>query len=122
MVITQESAQSLAALNRPVAADVHTPREQQDVALPLMIPFGMVMLDIFAQHPTQGALTKEDYIRQALLLHRPDPALRIGILKGSQLHLVHMMGRSLSGSPMCSIHFTGMSSRCWTGAAPGERI
>jgi hypothetical protein len=49
MVITQESAQSLAALNRPVAADVRSPREQQDVALPLMIPLGMEMFDVFAQ-------------------------------------------------------------------------
>jgi hypothetical protein len=55
MVITQESAQSLAALNRPVAADVRTPREQQDVALPLMIPLGMEMFDILAQGSPQGA-------------------------------------------------------------------
>jgi hypothetical protein len=47
MVITQESAQSLAALNRAVAADVRTPREQQDIALPLVIPLGMEMFDIF---------------------------------------------------------------------------
>ena len=79
MVITQESAQSLAALNRPVATDVRTPREQQDVALPLMIPLGMEMFDIFAQGSPQGALAKEDHLGQALLLHRPDPALRIGI-------------------------------------------
>jgi hypothetical protein len=32
MVITQQAAQSLAALNRPVAAGVCTPREQQDIA------------------------------------------------------------------------------------------
>ena len=41
MVITQESAQSLAGLNRPVAANVRTPREQQDIALPL----GMEMFE-----------------------------------------------------------------------------
>jgi hypothetical protein len=57
MVITQESAQSLAALNRPVAADVRTPREQQDIALPLVIPLGMEMFDIFAQCSPQGALS-----------------------------------------------------------------
>jgi len=43
MVIAQESAQSLVALNMPVAANVRTPREQQDTALPLMIPLGMEM-------------------------------------------------------------------------------
>ena len=62
MVITQESAQSLAALNRPVAMDVRTPREQQDVARPVMIPLGMEMLDIFAQGSPQGALAKEDHL------------------------------------------------------------
>src|SRR5262245_22731564 len=79
MVIAQESAQSLAALNRPIAADVRTPREQQDVALPLMIPLGMEMFDILTQSSQQGALAKEDNLEQALLLHRPDPTLRISI-------------------------------------------
>ena len=79
MVITQEPAQSLPTLNRPVAADVRTTREQQDVALPLVIPLGMEMVDIFAQGSPQRALAKEDHLGQALLLHRPDPALRIGI-------------------------------------------
>jgi hypothetical protein len=49
MVIAQESAQSLAAQNGPVAADGRTPREQQDVALPLMISLGMEMVDILTQ-------------------------------------------------------------------------
>jgi hypothetical protein len=62
MVIAQESAQSLAALNRPVAANVRTPREQQDIALPLMIPLGMEMFDIFAQRSPQRALVKEDIV------------------------------------------------------------
>ena len=79
MVITQQATQSLAALNMPVAAGVCTPREQQDIALPLMIPLGMEMFDIFAQRSPQRALAKEDHFAQALLLHRPDPALRIGI-------------------------------------------
>src|SRR5215470_12290556 len=79
MVITQEAAQPLAALNRPVAADVRAPREQQDIALPLVIPLAVVMLDIFAQRSPQRALAKEEDLAQALLLHRPHPALRIGI-------------------------------------------
>src|SRR5258707_10603035 len=65
MVITQQAAQSLAALNRPVAAGVCTPREEQNIALPLMIPLGM-----FAQRSPQRALAKEDHLAQALLLHR----------------------------------------------------
>ena len=78
MVITQQAAQSLAALNMP-AAGIYTPRKQQDIALPLVIPFGVEMFDIFVQRPPQRALAKEDHLAQALLLHRPDPALRIGI-------------------------------------------
>ena len=62
MIITQEAAQSFAALNRPVAAGVRTPREQQDIALPLVIPLGMVMFDIFAQRSPQRALAKKDHL------------------------------------------------------------
>jgi hypothetical protein len=43
-----------------------------------MIPLGE-MFDILAQGSPQGALAKEDHLGQALLLHRPDPAIRIGI-------------------------------------------
>ena len=73
MVVTQESAQSLATLNGLLVVGVRTPREQQDVALPLVITLSMVMLDIFAQRAPQGALTEEKHLGQALLLHRPDP-------------------------------------------------
>jgi hypothetical protein len=48
MVVTQESAQSLATLNGLLVVDVRTPREQQDIALPLVIALRVVMLDIFA--------------------------------------------------------------------------
>src|SRR5215510_13039629 len=48
MVITQEPAEALTALHGLFAADVLVSREQQDIALPLMIPLSMVMLDILA--------------------------------------------------------------------------
>jgi hypothetical protein len=38
----------------------------------------MVMFDIFPQGPSQGAPAKENHLAQAFLLHRPDPALRVG--------------------------------------------
>ena len=79
MVITQEPTQSLTALHGAGAADACIAGEQQDVVLPLMIALCMVVLDVFAQCAPQGALAKEDYLGQALLLHRPNPALRIGI-------------------------------------------
>jgi hypothetical protein len=44
-----------------------------------MISLGMEMFDIFAESAPQGALTEENYFAQALLLHRPDPALGIGV-------------------------------------------
>src|ERR1700688_1420549 len=44
-----------------------------------MIPFGMVMRNIFVQRPPQGALTKENDLRQTLLLHRSHPALSVGV-------------------------------------------
>jgi hypothetical protein len=50
-----------------------------------------------------------------------DGAFDSVVLKGSRLRLVRSMERNCSGSPMCSIHCTGKSSRWWTGAAPGER-
>jgi hypothetical protein len=79
MVITQEPTQSLAALHGPLAVASSIPREQQDVALSLVIPFNMVVLNIFAHCSPQRALSKEDYLRQTLFLHRSDPAFRIGI-------------------------------------------
>jgi len=59
--------------------DVPIPREQQDIALALVIALGMVVFDIFLEGPSQRTLAKEDHLGQALLLHRPDPALGIGI-------------------------------------------
>ena len=73
MVITQEPTQSLTALHGPGAAELCRGGTAGRCP-PLMIAFSMVMLDVFAQCAPQGALAKEDYLRQALLLHRPNPA------------------------------------------------
>jgi hypothetical protein len=54
LVIAQEPTQSLAALHRPLAADVRITREQEDIALSLMIALGMMMFDEFVQRPPQG--------------------------------------------------------------------
>ena len=76
MVIMQEPTQSLAALHWPLTTNFCVPREQQDIVLPLVISLSVEMLDIFDQRPSQRALTEENHLGQALLLHRPDPALR----------------------------------------------
>jgi hypothetical protein len=47
---------------------VRIPGKQQNIALPLVIPLSMEMVDIVAQHPPQGALAEEDYLGQALLV------------------------------------------------------
>jgi hypothetical protein len=46
MVIAQEPAQSLAAPHWPLALPIRHPRKQQDVALPLMIPLSVEMVDV----------------------------------------------------------------------------
>ena len=79
MVIAQEPTQSLAALHGALAVNACIAREQHDIALSLMIALGMIVLDEFVQGPLQGALAQEDHLGQALLLHRADPALGIGI-------------------------------------------
>jgi predicted membrane-bound mannosyltransferase len=79
MIITQEPTQSLATLNGFRATNIRISWEQQDIVLPLVIPLSVEMFDVFAQGPPQRALTEENHLAQALLLHRPDPALRIGI-------------------------------------------
>jgi hypothetical protein len=79
MVIAQEPTHSLATLDGPRSTNIGISWEQQNIALALVIPLRMEMFDVFAQGPPQGALTEENHLAQALLLHRPDPALRIGI-------------------------------------------
>jgi len=73
MVITQESARSLAALKRPVAADVRTPREQQDE--PLVLPARSPNLNAYAERwvrsvkeecPSKVILFGERSLRRAL--------------------------------------------------------
>src|SRR4030081_2090323 len=64
MVITQEPTQSLAALHGPPTTNVRIPREQQDIALPLVISLSVEMLDIFAQRSSERALTEENHLGQ----------------------------------------------------------
>src|ERR1700687_4886871 len=79
MVIVQDPTQPLTTLHGLRASRFRGPTEQQDVGLPLMIPIAMVMLIICAEGPPQGALTKENDLRQTLLLDRSHPALSVGV-------------------------------------------
>ena len=80
MVITQEPTQPLAALHEAPGVHVPIPREQQNIALALVIALSMVVIDIFIEGPSQRTLAKEDHLGQALILNRPYPALGIDIL------------------------------------------
>jgi hypothetical protein len=42
-----------------------------------MISVGVVVRNIFAHRPTQGAVAKEDDLRQALILNQSYPPLEI---------------------------------------------
>jgi hypothetical protein len=53
MIVAQKPTQSLAAPHWPLAPTIRRARKQQDVALPLMIPLLMEMIDIVAQRPPQ---------------------------------------------------------------------
>ena len=69
MVIAQEPAQSLAALDGPPTTEIRVPGEEQDVTLALMVALGMIMVNVFVERPPQGALAEEDDLGQTLLLH-----------------------------------------------------
>jgi hypothetical protein len=64
MIVTQQPAQSFTTSHRLLAADVGITREQQDIALPLVIAFRMVMLNIFAQRIVAG-VTRRRYAGDA---------------------------------------------------------
>ena len=96
MVITQEPTQSLTALHVPGAADACIAGEQQDVVLPLMIALSMVMFDVFAQGEPQGALAEHDDMVETFPTDRADQALGITVVKSSQLHSYHLIGRKPS--------------------------
>ena len=67
---------------RPVAPTSY-PREQQNVALPLVIPLGMVMLDIFAQGPPPNRTTLDKHSFFTYLTQRSAYAFRFGLRAGN---------------------------------------
>src|ERR1700721_804950 len=79
MVIVQDPTQPLTTLHGRRASRFLRPPDQQGGGRPLLVPLGMVMRNIFVQGPPQGALTKENDLRQTLLLDRSHPALSVGV-------------------------------------------
>src|SRR5207237_1788672 len=74
LVVFQQSPKPFATLHwtltRCAWAD-H--REEQDIALALMIPLVMIMFDILRQRMAERRFPKEDHPREALLLDRAHP-------------------------------------------------
>jgi hypothetical protein len=68
MIVAQQSTQSLAAPHPPLTMTVRVSRKQQDVALPLVIPRSMEMVDVFAERQPKRPLAEQDHPGQALLL------------------------------------------------------
>jgi hypothetical protein len=60
VVVTHESAQPLATLYSFVTTSFRDLRKQQDVGLPLMISFGVIMRNVFPHRSSQGTFAKEN--------------------------------------------------------------
>jgi hypothetical protein len=74
VVIAQEPRHPIATPHTPLPICIRDLREQQHVGLPLMIPFTMIVRDIFVQRSMHRALAKEMDLRQTLLFKRSYPA------------------------------------------------
>ena len=83
VVVMKHSAETLASADRARVSKTADAGVDESIFQALVIALGMVMLDIFAQRSPQRALAEQNQRGQALLLHRPDPALRIGIEVGA---------------------------------------
>src|SRR5712691_10084103 len=79
-VVFQEPAEPFTTLHRALTRRVLADdRKEQHVVFALVIPLMMKMLDILRQHMAERGFPKQDELRQAFLLHRSDPPLRISI-------------------------------------------
>ena len=79
-VVFQEPPEPFTALDRACTLCVWADRRKEEyIALALMVPLVMKMLDILRQRTTERRFPKEDEPREALLLDGSHPALRIGV-------------------------------------------
>ena len=79
-VVFQQSAQPFRTPNRAFTSRVLVDRrKKQHIALALMIALVMKMFHILRQCMAERRFPKQDEPRQALLLDRSDPPLRIGV-------------------------------------------
>ena len=78
-VIFEQATQPLPASQLPMFPTSTCPcwqREQQQVLLPLVISFLVIVFLIVMQRAFEGRLAKKNQLREALLLDRSDPSFR----------------------------------------------
>ena len=110
MIVAYKPAQPFAAAHGALALLAGHSRKQQDVALSMVIPLGMEVFNLVAQHPPQGAFTEQDQLRQALLGRQ--------IFVPRQQLVVHRPrhickdARPIRNRPLpCPAHSNGITSR-----------
>lgn len=79
VVVFEQSAQALAADDPAVGTSNRILGLNDFVLEPLMISFGVKVLDVFRHGMAKHLLAEEDYFFQALRLDRPDPSLGVCI-------------------------------------------
>jgi hypothetical protein len=79
-VVFQQPPEPFATPNRAgVLCVVVDGRKEQHIALALMVPLVMKMLDILRQCMAERRFSTQDEPRQTLLFDRSHPALRVGV-------------------------------------------
>ncbi len=80
MVVLQESAQPLTALDRPISGSRGCPLgERDDVAETLMVSFPVIVDEIRFESPTERGLPEQDHPGETLRLYREHEPFRVGV-------------------------------------------
>ena len=80
MVVLEQPTEAFATLCWPCPLTaLANHRQEQHVALALMIPFAMVMVHVLVERMPEGGFTKQNQPRQGFVFDRSDPPLRVRI-------------------------------------------
>jgi hypothetical protein len=93
----EESAKPFAATDETRLVGSDGRWKGNDIAEPLVIPFGVIVRDEFSDRSPQMTLAQWDDVAEALLLDRANEPLRIGVGKTYQLLGMRTLRRKLSG-------------------------
>jgi hypothetical protein len=80
-VVLEQTTESFSASNGPLFlfCRSHRRRKKQQVVLPLMISFLVIMELVVMQRPFERTLAKQDQLRKAFLFDGPDPTLGVRV-------------------------------------------